>query len=205
VIQALNTHARRAVGHPHPMALLRRIARPMLASTFINGGLSTVRDPARVAPHAESVTTPLTDRFSYLPKDPEQLVRINGAVQLGAGALLALGRLPRLSAFALALSLVPTTLAGHPYWTMEDPQERAAQRIHFFKNLSMMGGLLIVAADTHGKPSLAYRTRSGTRHAAAEASHRAHAATDAAGSLAGNVTGTAGSLAGSVRDRLPSH
>ncbi|WP_433887914.1 DoxX family membrane protein [Streptomyces sp. CA-111067] len=180
----------------------------MLASTFINGGLSTVRDPARVAPHAESVTTPLTDRVSFLPKDPEQLVRINGAVQLGAGALLALGRLPRLSAFALALSLVPTTLAGHPYWTMEDPQERAAQRIHFFKNLSMMGGLLIVAADTHGKPSLAYRTRSGTRHAAAEASHRAHAATDAAGnaagSLAGNVTGAAGSLAGGVRDHLPS-
>ena len=164
----------------------------MLAAVFVSGGYSTLRQPARVAPAAEPVAMPLADRVGFLPKDSEQLVRINGAVHLGAGTLLALGWLPRLSAFALAATLVPTTLAGHAYWTIEDPAERASQRIHFFKNLSMMGGLLIAAADTHGKPSLAYRTRTGTRHAAAEAAHRAHHATEAAESLAG-----------SVRDHLP--
>lgn len=144
----------------------------MLASMFISGGLSALRDPARVAPAAEPVALPLAEKVTWLPEDPEQLVRINGAVQLGAGTLLALGYLPRLSALALAATLVPTTLAGHPYWTIEDPQERAAQRVHFFKNLSMMGGLLIAAADTHGKPSAAYRARARyhrASHAVSEA------------------------------------
>lgn len=147
----------------------------MLASMFITGGLSTVRDPGRVAPAAERVAVPLAQKLKVLPEDPEQLVRINGAVQLGAGTLLALGYFPRLSALALAATLVPTTFAGHPYWTIEDPQQRAGQRVHFFKNVSMMGGLLIAAADTHGKPSAAYRARAGLHHATDAAAQKAHA------------------------------
>ncbi|WP_093714734.1 DoxX family protein [Actinacidiphila alni] len=173
------------------MALLRRIARPMLASMFLSGGWSTLRDPAAVADTAAPVATPIAERIKGLPKDPEQLVRINGAVQVGAGVLLALGRAPRPAALLLAGTLVPTTLAAHPYWTVEDPAERARQRIHFFKNLSMLGGLLIAAADTHGKPSLAYRTRSGTLHATASVADHAH--------RAAAVTENA---AESVRDRL---
>ncbi|GAA2498975.1 DoxX family protein [Streptomyces gobitricini] len=133
------------------------MARPLLASTFLTGGLRTLRDPGAVAPAAEPVTRPLTARITALPDDPARLVRVNSAVQVGAGLLFATGRLPRLSALALAAGLVPTTLAGHAYWTEEDPEERARQRIQFFKNLSLLGGLLIAAADTHGKPSLAHR------------------------------------------------
>lgn len=142
------------------MAILRKLARPLLASTFVTGGLHTWRDPKGVAPVAEPVARPVAARIPALPDDPEKLVRVNSAVQVGAGVLFATGRLPRLSALALATTLVPTTLAGHAYWTVEDPEERARQRIHFFKNLSMLGGLLIAAADTHGKPSLAYRVTS---------------------------------------------
>ncbi len=69
------------------------------------------------------------------------------------------GRLTRAAALALAVSLVPTTLAGHAWWKTEDPDERARQRTQFTKNLSLLGGLLIAAEDTHGKPSLAYRSR----------------------------------------------
>ncbi|MFF8833333.1 DoxX family protein [Streptomyces sp. NPDC015131] len=140
------------------MAIFRKLARPLLASTFVSGGLHTLRDPGSVAPAAEPVARPVTERIPALPDQTEKLVRVNGAIQVGAGLLFATGRFPRLSALALATTLVPTTLAGHAYWTVEDPEERAAQRIHFFKNLSMLGGLLIAAADTHGKPSLAYRS-----------------------------------------------
>lgn len=66
----------------------------------------------------------------------------------------------------LAGTLVPTTLAGHRYWEIEDKQERAQQRIHFLKNLTMLGGLLIAAADTGGNPSLAWRSRHAARAAA---------------------------------------
>ena len=80
--------------------------------------------------------------------------------------LRAMGWFPRLSAAVLAGTLVPTTLAGHRYWEIEDKQERAQQQIHFLKNLTMLGGLLIAAADTGGNPSLAWRRRHAARAAA---------------------------------------
>ncbi|MDP9395690.1 MAG: DoxX family protein [Actinomycetota bacterium] len=145
------------------MTLVRRVARPMLASVFITGGLDSLRNPAPKAPAAEPVTVPLARRIPYLPDDPEQLVKINAAVQVGAGALLALGKLPRLSALALAATLVPTTLAGHRFWEHEDPAQRAQHQIHFTKNVSMLGGLLLAAVDTEGRPGLGWRARHAGR------------------------------------------
>ncbi|MGA4956390.1 DoxX family protein [Streptomyces lavendulocolor] len=141
------------------MAIFRKLARPLLASAFLTGGLRTLRDPKSVAPVAEPVTGPLSARIPALPDDPAKLVRLNAAVQVGGGVLFATGRFPRLSALALAAGLVPTTLAAHAYWTAEDPEERERLRIDFYKNLSLLGGLLIAAADTHGKPSLAHRVK----------------------------------------------
>ncbi|MEW1905033.1 MULTISPECIES: DoxX family protein [unclassified Streptomyces] len=152
------------------MSLLRIVGRPMLASMFIAGGMSSLRNPQQVAPVAESVTRPVSERISVLPDDTEQLVRLSGAVQVVSGVLLGLGRCPRLSALALAATLVPTTLAAHRYWEVKDPSERAQQRIHFLKNMSMLGGLLITADDTGSAPSLLWRGR----HAAQDLRHDAH-------------------------------
>jgi multidrug efflux pump subunit AcrA (membrane-fusion protein) len=90
-------------------------------------------------------------------------------VQVLAGSLLAIGKFPRLSAAALAASLLPTTAAGHRFWESDDKQERSQQQIHFLKNLSMLGGLLIAAGDTAGNPSLAWRGRHAARTAKREA------------------------------------
>ena len=79
-----------------------------------------------------------------------------------------MGRLPRLSALAIAATLVPTTLAGHRFWEAEDDKDRAQQRIHFLKNVSMFGGLLIAAGDTAGRPSLAWRGRHAAKTARRE-------------------------------------
>ena len=65
--------------------------------------------------------------------DTEQLVKLNGAVQVAAGTTLALGILPRVSALVLAASLVPTTLAGHRFWEEEDEAARAQQTVQFLK------------------------------------------------------------------------
>ncbi len=171
------------------MAVLRALARPMLASIFIVQGYNTLRWPERVAPRAEKVVGPLKERVDALPDNTEHLVRINGGVQLVAGSLLAIGRFPRLSALALAATLVPTTLAGHPYWEAKDDQERAQQRIHFLKNLTMLGGLLIAAADTEGKPSLAWQSR----HAIQAARHDVSLATRTA-----KASGKAGAKVGAT-------
>ncbi|MDP9406172.1 MAG: DoxX family protein, partial [Actinomycetota bacterium] len=138
------------------MSLQRRIARPLLAAMFIAGGVDALRDPAAKVPVADKVASQLPGLGE---QDTETLVKANATVQLVGGTLLAFGRLPRLSALALAASLVPTTLAGHRFWEYDDPAQRQQQQVHFLKNASMFGGLLLAAVDTEGKPGLAWRSR----------------------------------------------
>ncbi|MDQ3304868.1 MAG: DoxX family protein [Actinomycetota bacterium] len=145
------------------MPLTRKIARPLLASMFVSGGIDAVRHAETRERSAEPVTSKLAGPLG-LPDDTAVLVKINGAVQVGAGLLLATGRVPRLAAAALAVTLVPTTLAGHRFWE-EDGAARAGQQIHFLKNLSMMGGLILAATDTEGNPSLAWRARHAAERA----------------------------------------
>ena len=184
--------------------IVRRIARPMLATVFIVGGIDSLRNPGAKAPAAEQAADKLPASVAEkVPTNPETLVKINAAVQVGAGALLAVGKAPRLASLVLAGSLVPTTAVGHAFWNVEDPAQRSAQRIQFFKNLSLLGGLLIAAVDTEAKPSLGWRGRRAVRHAQdrvadvlgndsglpalAAASDRAHVAADHAGELGGEA------------------
>src|SRR3954462_11321773 len=162
------------------MAISRLFARPMLASMFIVGGIDSVRNATKKVGAAEPVTErlgPLLQRVvPQLPSDPATLVRLNGAAQVAAGVGLASGRLPRLSAAVLAATLVPTTAAGHRFWEKSDPAERAAQRIHFFKNVSMLGGLIIASGDTEGQPGIQWRTRRAAKDARREARQLARGA-----------------------------
>jgi uncharacterized membrane protein YphA (DoxX/SURF4 family) len=114
----------------------------------VYSGLDSVQTPEAKVPTAAPVVDPLVEQFA-LPGDTAYWVRVNGAVQVMAGAALAAGRFRRLAAVALAASLVPTTLAGHRFWDEADPAARARQRIQFLKNVSMLGGLLLVVVDTH--------------------------------------------------------
>ena len=162
------------------MAISRVFARPMLASTFVVGGLDSVRNASKKAEAASPVTAklvPLLQRVvPQLPSDPVTLVRINGAVQVLAGLGLASGRAPRLSATVLAATLVPTTAAGHRFWEEQDPAKRAQQRTHFLKNVSMFGGLVIAAGDTEGQPGVVWRTRRAAKDARREARRFARSA-----------------------------
>jgi putative oxidoreductase len=136
----------------------------MLAAVFVTGGIDVLRQPGPRAEVAASVATKVAEPLP-LASDPEQLVRINAAVQVVAGLLLALGRFPRLAATALAASLVPTTLAGHRFWEYDDPAQRSQQQIHFLKNLGLLGGLILAMLDTEGAPSLRWRARQAARRA----------------------------------------
>jgi putative oxidoreductase len=154
--------------------LVRRIARPLLASSFIYGGIDTLRNPQSRVPGAKPIVEQITEVADKqlpveLPKDVEQWVKIDAAVKVGAGALFALGKLPRLSAVALATSIVPTTLAGHRFWEHDDPKEKFGQTSHFLKNAGLLGGLLIAAVDTEGKPSVGFRVKRTTEKAVAGA------------------------------------
>ena len=69
------------------------------------------------------------------------------------------GKLPRLASAALALSVVPGSLGGHTFWSETDPQSKADERRAFLTDVSLIGGLIIAAVDTEGKPSLGWRGR----------------------------------------------
>ena len=150
------------------MTVVRRIARPMLAAIFVTSGLDALRHPAARAQAAAPLVKMLAGPLN-MPDDPEMLVRANGATMLVAGTMLGLGRFPRVAALALASTLVPTTYAAHAFWTIEDPAARAQQKVHFLKNVGLLGGVLLASVDTAGKPGLAYRTQ----HVRAEARRQA--------------------------------
>ncbi len=125
---------------------VRVVARILTGSTYVMLGTDAVLAPGK-RPEIAAETLAAIRKVVPLPADDTRLVQANAAVQVAGGAMLALGRMPRLSALALAASLVPTTAAAHLYWTIEDPAARQQQKIQFWKNSAMLGGLLMVALD----------------------------------------------------------
>lgn len=73
--------------------------------------------------------------------------------EIGGGGLLLLGFKARIAAAALIVFTVIATLMFHAFWTFDGP-ERAAETINFLKNLSIMGGLLMVVAYGSGAYSI---------------------------------------------------
>jgi putative oxidoreductase len=148
------------------MDLLRMVARTALGTVFIGGGIDSLRSPGPKAELAAPVTEMARQTVGALPDEDVTLVRLNAGVHVVAGSLLVAGKLPRLSALALAGSLIPTTLAGHRFWEAESEDAKTQQQLHFTKNLAMFGGLLFAALDRHGEPSLAWRAKRAARQAA---------------------------------------
>lgn len=180
--------------------LIRRVARPMLSAVFISRGVEALRSPKPAADETRQSLeglSRLTDPLGVnVPSDAETVARVNAAVQIGGGLLLATGKLPRLASAALALSVVPGSLVGHAYWKEAEPVRRAAERRAFVTDISLIGGLIIATVDTEGKPSLGWRGRRAARK-------MSEAVSDAVSSALPAGSAAAGSLADSdIADKL---
>ena len=128
----------------------------MIAAMFIYGGLDSAKRAEAKAAVADRVVNPLRE-MTGVSMSTTTAVRVNGIVQAVAGTMFAFGAAPRIAASILAGTLVPTTLAGHRFWEVDDPAARAGQEVHFLKNLAMLGGLVLAAVDTEGEPSISWR------------------------------------------------
>jgi len=148
-----------ATGYDEHMFGVRPLARSLLAGVFVVGGLHALRRSKELAPVAAELPA------GVVAVPPEQLVKINGAVQIAGAAMLVLDVFPRVGALALAGSLVPTTLAGHRFWE-HSGDERTTELIHFLKNAGLLGGLVFAALDTGGRPSIFWTTRRAAETAA---------------------------------------
>ena len=120
------------------MIFIRELGRLCLSAVFIINGFQAIKNPSYPAKRAEQELD--------IP-DPETAAKANGAAMVFAGSAIALNIWPRIAALALAFSLIPTTLAGHPFWKEQDPQQRQQQSIHFEKNLGLFGGLILLATS----------------------------------------------------------
>lgn len=135
----------------------------MLSAVFIGQGVESLFNPKPAAEAAQPTVSGLRTLpdpvGSRIPSDAETFAQVNAAVQIGGGLLLATGRLPRLASAALALTVIPGNLGAHMFWSEPDPSVKTQKRREFLTDLSLLGGLIIAAADTAGKPSLAWRGR----------------------------------------------
>lgn len=148
------------------------------------GGLTAWKRSKALAETAEPVADQIESRLQ-VGLTSEQVVRANAAVQVVGGGLFALGVWPRALALVLGASLVPTTIAGHPFWDADDAEERNAQRIQFLKNAGLLGGLIFAALDTGGRPSVFWSGRK------------------AIGDAADAVSSTVSSTGQALTDRIP--
>ncbi|UVS79938.1 DoxX family protein [Actinokineospora sp. UTMC 2448] len=188
--------------------ILRRIARPMLAGIFVWGGVQALRAPEAHAeaakPLLDQATAKAGDRVpQQLATDPVTLVKIDGAVKVVAGIMLATNRMPRLAALLLSGSLVPTTLAAHQFWAEKDPGQRNQQLQHFLKNAGLLGGLMLAVADTEGRPSLGWRARRAGRTVQNHMHDLGEWAHDTGGAVGGAVAAAPRRARKALADVLP--
>jgi len=142
------------------MTVVRRLARPLLAATFVASGVDQLRNARQTADQLQ----PMLQRAgSIVPQasavtDNELLVaRIVGAAQIGAGAMLATGKFPRVAALVLAKIAAINALVEYRTADTSTPEGRRQRRSQLLKNLSLVGAGLLAAVDTAGRPGLAWR------------------------------------------------
>ncbi|MCO5410409.1 MULTISPECIES: DoxX family protein [Ralstonia] len=71
-------------------------------------------------------------------------------MEFGVGIALLIGLWTRPLALLMALFVLGTSFIAHSYWDMQGAME-AANKIQFYKNLSIMGGLFLLAATGPGR------------------------------------------------------
>jgi putative oxidoreductase len=116
--------------------MLKHLALLVYSSMLFVCGWQQAHEPGGRAERARSSGLPVNDEF----------VQASGWAMIAAAAGLQLRPLRRLSAIGVALQLLPITYVGHRFWEMEEGPQRTQNKIHFFKNLSMIGSALYIAA-----------------------------------------------------------
>lgn len=162
------------------MSVVRFLARPMLASSFVVAGMDKLKNADDTAQQLSPMLRRASDSLPFATSD-KTLARVIGGTQVGAGVLFGLGKFSRLSAGILVLVSALNTFVEWRSADISSKEGRDARRHQLLKNLSLSGGVLLAAVDTNGKPSLAWR-----------AEHLAADARKAAGHLRADVKKTTG-------------
>lgn len=111
---------------------LSRLGRIALGVGLAMQASEDFRDMDDTIEYAESAGVPV----------PDLAAPFASGMMLVAGLGIALWRLPRLATGAAATFLVVVTATMHDFWNA-DPDDASGERLAFFGNLAMLGGVLV--------------------------------------------------------------
>jgi putative oxidoreductase len=81
-------------------------------------------------------------------------VPVSGLIAIAGALSILLGYHAKLGAWLIAIFLVPVTLTMHRFWVVSDPMMAQVQMMMFMKNISMLGGALLISQFGAGPFSL---------------------------------------------------
>lgn len=122
------------------LALLGRL---LIALMFVPAGFSKITGFDGTVGYIGSVGLPAPTLAAILAI----------VVEVGCGIAIAVGFQTRIAALALAAFTLVASLAFHAFWAVA-PDAQFVQQLMFFKNLAIVGGLLVLAAQGAGALSL---------------------------------------------------
>jgi uncharacterized membrane protein YphA (DoxX/SURF4 family) len=108
------------------------LGRLVFGGFFIYNGINHFKQQKGLAQYAAAKNVP----------NPEMAVLASGAAMVIGGASIALGWKPKLGTLAVLGFLSTASPTMHNFWTVEDPQQRQNEMIHFSKNLALLGAAL---------------------------------------------------------------
>lgn len=122
------------------------LGRILLTLIFFTSGLGKIGGWEQTAGYMSSKGIPLVSFF------------LIGAIliEVGGGMSVLLGYKAKIGATALVVFLIPVTILFHNFWTLEG-MEQQVQMIMFMKNLTIIGGLLLVV--TFGSGPISFDSR----------------------------------------------
>lgn len=142
------------------MTLVRVLARPLLASSFVLTGIDRLRNTDATAtalrPTLERINKAVPAAASVTSNE-QRVAKVLGAAHLGAAVLLGIGRFSRLSALVLVGTSSLNAVIEFNNADSSTSKARKDRRNQLLKNLSLIGAVLLAAVDTNGRPSWAWR------------------------------------------------
>ena len=114
------------------------VARILFGAFFVMSGVNHFTRTKQMAEYAKGVGNVPAASLAVLG---------TGVLLLAGGASILLGYHPRIGAALLVLFLVPAAFMMHAYWKVADPMQKAGETAQFWKNISLAGAALFIAAN----------------------------------------------------------
>ena len=127
-------------GQKDGVALIGRIA---LAAIFVLSGLQKLVDFTGTVTMIAGAGVPL----------PMVAAAVAVVIELGGGLAIFAGWMTRVAALAIVVFLIIVSPIFHNFWTMEG-EARMMNQVMFLKNVSMLGGFLLLMAFGPGRYSV---------------------------------------------------